>query len=314
MKNAWMRVLKVTLTSKKLKKKIVFGENEDSNKPDLNIDVAGTKYMSTLKDECIIKISNLTYSEIVRIIDGEFFDVQVEAGYKSSGSRVFFDGGVLYISNSLDDERTNTVIILCASKLIARYGQARLKLTLNSGINLYSAVKYLCKASGISTANISQQLKKTLLKETSSSTDSVATWINEFCQDNSNYVVNSDYSTGSVLSICDSNKSNLRVIDLTSSLSMLVGGYPQLTDQGLEFSIMPTFNFMCADVVKLDNSIISLPTNSMKEVQKNYGYFLDKNNLYMIFEMNYHFQNRGSDFSIGIKAKSRSLISNYVGK
>lgn len=309
---AWMRNLKVTLTSRKLKKQIVFGGNEDG--PNLNIDVRGHKYMSTLKDECTIRISNLTYSEIVRIIDGQFYDVTVEAGYRSSGSNVFFDGGVIYISNSLDDERTNTVIILCGSKLVAKYGQARINLTLNSGINMYSAIKYICKVNGISTANISQQLKKSFLNEPSTVSNSASSWINSFCQENSEYIVNSDSSTGSTLSIFDCTKSNARVIDLTSRLSNLVGGYPQLTNDGLSFSIMPTFNFMCGDVVKMDNSIISLPTNSRKEVEQNYGYFLDKDGLYMIYEMDYSFQNRGADFSINILAKKRSLISDYVGR
>lgn len=304
---AWMRNLKVTLTSKRLKKQIVFSD-------DININVSGHKYMSALKDVCTIRISNLTYSEIVRIIDGQFYDVTVEAGYQSSGSNIFFDGGVIYISNSLDNERTNSVIILCGSKLVAKYGQARMNLTLNSGINMYSAIKYICKVNGISTANISQQLKKSFLNESSSISNSTSAWIDALCQNESKYIVNSDSSTGSIVSIFDCTKSNGRVIDLTNKLSNLVGGYPQLTNDGLSFSIMPTFNFMCGDTVKMDNSIISLPTNTQKEVEKNYGYFLDKDGLYMIYEMDYTFQNRGADFSINILAKKRSLISDFNGR
>lgn len=309
---AWMRILKVTLTSRKLKRQIVFGVNED--RPNLNISVSGHKYMSALKDDCTIRISNLTYNEILRIIDGEFYDVTVEAGYESSGSRVFFDGGVIYISNSLDDERTNTVIILCGSKLVARYGQARINLTLNSGINIYSAVKYICKTNGISTANISQQLKKSFLNSSSTVNKSASSWLDTLCRDDSKYIINSDNSTGAVLSIFDCEKSNQRVIDLTSNLSSLVGGYPQLTNDGLSFSLMPTFNFMCGDVVKMDNSIISLPTNSQKDIEKNYGYFLDKDGLYMIYEIGYDFNNRGADFSLNILAKKRSLISDFMGR
>ena len=36
----------------------------------LAITVSGNKFMSTLKDNCTVKISNLTYVEIVRIIMG----------------------------------------------------------------------------------------------------------------------------------------------------------------------------------------------------------------------------------------------------
>lgn len=311
---AWMRILKVTLTSTKLKRQLVFGANEETkNTEDLEISVTGHKYMSTLKDDCVIKITNLTYSQIVQIIDGQYYDVTVEAGYRSCGSRVIFDGALAYISNSLDDEKTNTAILLCASKAVAKFGQSRLNLTLNSGINMFSAINFLTKANGMKTVTISEQLKKNFLEDKTSVKGSATSWLDAFCTENSNYIVNSDSSTGSILSIYDANRSNLRVIDLSNANSILVGGYPQLTEDGLQLSIMPTVMLMCGDTIKIDNSLISIPVNSRDEIEKNYGYYLDKNGLYTIYEMDYALQNHGASFSINILAKTRSLISNWTG-
>lgn len=131
---AWMRILEVHLTSRLLKRKFIFGTNDDVTDNNLNISITGSKYMSTLKDICTIKIDNLTYDEIIAIIKGQYYDVEVRCGYKDAGSRIIFKGGVLYISNSLNSDKTNTAIILCGSQLVARYGQSRINLTLNSDI------------------------------------------------------------------------------------------------------------------------------------------------------------------------------------
>ena len=153
---AWMRVLRVTLTSRKLKKQMVFGNSQFTTGFDLAIDVSGYKYLSSLKDNCTVKLTNLTYNEVMQIIVGEFYDVKIEAGYRDSSVQTIFDGGVLYISNAREDATTNTVIILCASKLVARYSQSRINLTLNSGINMYSAIKFGLKRAGISEVTISE--------------------------------------------------------------------------------------------------------------------------------------------------------------
>lgn len=310
---AWMRILTVTFTSSKLKKKLVFGENYLNNRPDLNIDIVGYKYMSSLKDSCTIRISNLTYNEIVQLIQGEFYSVEVKAGYQSSGTQTIFKGGVLYISNSLGDRKTNTAIILCASDLVAKYGQSRLNLTLNSGINIYSALNFICKRAGIPNTNISTQFKKQFIQDVVNVNDTAASWIDKFATQNNNIIVNSDNLTEGVVMMYDANKSNARVIKLNSDNINLTGGYPQLSKDGLNLSIMPTFSFMCGDVIEVDNSIIDISATSNDVSQLSKGYYLDKDGLYTIFEMNYHLQNRGPQFSVNLTCKSRSLISNITG-
>lgn len=309
MAKAWIRVLEVRLTSSLLKRQLVFGSGES----ELNIEVQGTKYMSTLKDTCVVRISNLTYKEIVQIIQGKFYDVEVKAGYRNSNIQTVFKGGVLYVSNAINDTKTNTIILVCTSQMIAKYGQSRLNLSLNSGINLYSAIKFIARRAGIPNSNVSTQFKKQFLQDVVNVNENAASWIDNLCSDNSSFIVNSDSIVDSVFSVYDSNKSNARVIKLNNDNINLIGGYPRLTSNGLSLSIMPTFSFMCGDVIQIDNSIIQIPVASKEEVQKNYGYYLDKDGMYMIFEIEYSLQNRGPDFSFNLNCKTRSLISNFIG-
>lgn len=309
---AWIRRLEVSLTSTKLKKKLVFGANHLEGKDDLYIDVRGHKYMSTLKDECVIKIKNLTMSEVVQIIQGQFYDVEVKAGYKSSSEMTIFSGGVLYISNEIDDRKSNTIIILCASKMIAKYGQSRLNLTLNSGINLHAAINFICKRAAIPNTNVSTQFKKKFLQDVTNINTNAANWIDQLCASNDTYISNSDSILGSSFSIFDSAKSNNRVITLRSD-NIILQSYPQLNADGLSLKVMPTFNFMCGDTIKIDNSIIQIPVSNKSEISKNYGYYLDKDGYYMIYQMQYALQNRGSEFNLQMLCKSRSLVSKLAG-
>lgn len=309
---AWIRRLKVTLTSIKFKKQIVFGENHLRNEDDLYIEVNGYKYLSTLKDECVVKIKNLTLSEVVQIIDGQFYDIKVEAGYKSTGLNTIFDGGVLYISNEVDDRKSNTIIILCASKLIAKYGQNRLNLTMNSGINMYAAINFICKRAGIPKTNVSTQLKKQMLQNVTNVDNNVASFLDKLCSENASYIANSDANNNDVLTIFDSKNANYRVITLKAD-NMILQSYPRLTTEGVNIVVMPTFNFMCGDVIKIDNSLIQMPVQSKEELSKNYGYYLDDEGFYMIFQMQYHLQNKGHNFNLQLNCKARNLVSNFLG-
>lgn len=309
---AFKRILTVKLTSLKLKKAIVFGEEYINGKDDLNINVQIYKYMSTLKDTATIKISNIPYDKIVSLIDGEFYDVEIKAGYQTSGAHTVFKGGVLYITNNLTNIKDHTLIILCASTLVARYGQARINLTLNSGINMYSAINYVSKKAGIGKTNISTQLKLQLLKDNMKIEGTAASWIDNLTKQNSTYITNSDGITDSVFSIFDSKKSNQRYIPIKKNM-ILTNGWPRLSKDGLELSLLPLFGFMCGDTINIDNSIIDISSQSQSEANQNKGYYLDQNGNYMIFEITYSLANRSDNFEVNLLCKSRGLISNYIG-
>lgn len=315
---AWMRVLRVTLTTKSpgqngKNKQLVI--EEDANGVGLAMSISGNKYMSTLKDNCTVKISNLTYVEIIRIITGQFYNVKIECGYKSSSVQTIFEGGVMYISNLRESVDTNTVTILCASHLVATYGQRRINLSFNSGINLYSAINFVCKVGGVPNPNISTQFKKQFLQEISNAhNQTAAEWIAGQTNKNGSYISSSDCIGNSFMTMFDASKSNARVIKLNSDTLLLTNGFPRMTADGLVFSVMPTFAFQCGDTIVMDNSLIQISVTSQNEATKNLGGLLDKNGQYMIYEIHYELENRGQNFYLEISAKTRSKISAYLGK
>ena len=315
---AWMRVLRISLTTKSpgqngKNKQLVFEENESG--VGLAISVDGNKFMSTLKDNCAVKISNLTYTEIVRIITGQFYNIKIECGYKSSSVQTIFEGGVMYISNLRESVDTNTVTILCASHLVASYGQRRINLSFNSGINMYSAINFVCKVGGVPNPNISTQFKKQFLEGIENAhNQTAAEWVNDQMTKTGSYISSSDCIGNSFMTLFDANKSNARVIKLNADTLLLTNGFPRMTANGLVFSVMPTFAFQCGDTIVMDNSLIQINVTSQSEATKNLGGLLDENGQYMIYEIHYQLENRGQNFFIEIYAKTRSRISAYLAK
>lgn len=309
---AWMRVLGIKLTSKKWKKSMTFGLNDADI--DLNINCTVHKYMSTLKDTATIKINNLTYDKIIEIIKGEFYDIDILCGYKNNNISNIFSGGMLYISNQLNSDRTNTLIILCGSKMLARYGQSRINLTLNSGINMYSAIEYVCRRAGMPNSNISTQFKRQFLTDIMTINSTATSWIDELCKQNNSFIVNSDGTSNQTFSIFDSKLSNGRVIPLKKDNISLSGGVPRMTTDGLELTLLPTFGFMCGDTIRIDNSIIDISISNKNDIPSNLGFQLSPKGEYMIYEMEYTLQNRGNAFSLRLNCKNRERISKLVGK
>lgn len=315
---AWMRVLRITLTTKSpgqggKNRQMVIEDNGDGI--GLAISVTGNKYMSTLKDCCTVKIANLTYAEIIQIISGQFYNIKIECGYKSSGVYTIFDGGVMYVSNLRESVDTNIVTILCASHLVSTWGQKRLNLSFNSGINLYSAINFVCKTGAVQNPNISTQFKKQFFNAIENTNNKTAAeWINEQTIKKGSYITSSDCVGNSFLTMFDAAKSNARVIKLDNETLILTGGFPKLTTEGLIFSAMPTFAFQCGDVIEMDNSLIQLNINSQQTATKNLGGLLDENGQYMIYEIYYALENRGNNFYLEISAKTRSKISAYLAK
>ena len=172
MKN-WMRVLKVTLKQDLGNSKgraISFGENEYPNE-NLSMSIRINKYMSVMKDSALIAITNLTYQEVLKIMTGKFYSVEITCGYKSSNQFIVFKGSILRIQNTMGMSRNNTINILCGSDLIAKFSQRTLNFNLSSSINVYSAINYMSRLSGIgkTNASVSTQFKKEFLQQNISS-------------------------------------------------------------------------------------------------------------------------------------------------
>lgn len=317
--NTWMRVLTIKLTSKKLKKRLIFGNNWEQRKNnknvtdiELSINVDGTKYLSSLKDQCIIKINNLTYKEIIQIIDGEYYEVEIITGYQNGNSFTIFNGGVLYVSNKLQDASTNEVIIICTNKLVAKYGQNKMNLSLNSGINMYSAIKFITERAGIKNSYIDEKFKKQTLKTVEAQTSKITSWLDAFTTAN-NLVVQGDSSEGNDVSIWNPARTNSRTIKLTNNNIILTNGYPKVNSEGLTITILPTLNLCPGDTIVIDNSIIDLSVSSKSQALKNAGQYVDKNGQYVILEITFSLSNRDSNFSYEIKGRAKSLYQNIIG-
>lgn len=306
MLKAWMRVLTIKLTSKKFKKQLIFGENWKNGGIDLHISASGTKFLSSMKDECIVRITNLTYKEIVTIINSEFYDIEIITGYRNGNIFTVFKGGILYVSNELGDRKSNDVIFICTNNLVAKYGQAKMNISLNSGINMYGALKFITERAGIKNSFIDEKFKNIILRESEAQTESITSWLDTLCN-SQNLVANGDSSEGNDLSIWNPSISNSRVITLKEDNIILTGGYPTLDSEGLKLAIMPTINLCPGDTIIIDNSIIDIGTENKDEAMKNIGQFLDRDGKYVIMEIDFNLENRDSEFSYKIKARAKSL-------
>lgn len=311
----WMRDLQIILSSTLVKQSLVFGNQWTKGKTDLDITVSGTKYLSPVKDNFVITIANLTYSEVLKIIKSKYYQVEIKAGYRNnnvSNAKTIFKGEVIYVSNEKQDNETNTIILIVGSKLVAKYGQSRLNLSLNSGINMYSAISFLCRRAGIVGANISSDFKNQIIKDGISCDSTVGNWLEQFSNIN-NLIVNSDSSDNELFSIINPRKTNNRVITLTNESITLISGYPKLNSDGLSLTILPTFNFKPMDVIVIDNSIIDVSVSSNNPSEFNNPNFLDNDGKYLITEISYDLTNRSSNFNITITAKARKLFSELKG-
>lgn len=311
MKIVWERVLIVKFKSALNKTVMEFGNNLDNR--NLIIEISGHKYLSSLKDEFVIDIFNLTYSEVAKLLLYKYDQVEVFAGYKSSGVHKIFDGKILYISNERESRETSIVHIICVSKLLGLYN-SKLNLTMNSGINMYAALDFICKRAGIPNSNISEEFKRQFLTSITNVKGSLASYLDTFTTNATTYGVQSDSSNGSIVSIWDLKRSDARLINIKLESGMIIKGYPTLTTDGIRFSSLPVFNYMPGDTLLLDNRLIDMSiTNVEQATESQLGLYLDANNKYVIYELTYNLTNGGGAFDVKILSKSKSLLLNVIG-
>jgi len=311
MMKAWMRVLGIIVSSTKFKKTVSYGFNEIDN---LSINISGTKYLSSLKDNFSIRIDNLPYIEVVKLINNEFDRISIMCGYQYGTSSCIFDGAILNISNEKIDASTNSVIFVCCAKILGLFNR-RMNLSLSSGINMYSALSLICRQAGINNPKISTELKGRIIQNTLNISGSAASIIDTICKSNKNVLSQSDSSNTATISIWDSTRTSQRVIELNPRTIIVANGYPTLSSDGLTIYVMPTFNFMPGDVIKLDNAYINVSQSSKQEVlsDPNIGMWFDEKGEYMIYQISYNLSNRGNSFSLQMLCKKRSLSTMLTG-
>ena len=310
-KFCWMRQIEVRLTSALTKKRIVFGGSDPTQ---LNIVVKINKYLSSLKDNGSVTISNLTYAQITELILGRYYNIEIWAGYRTQSLQCYFKGSVSYISDKIQARRDNTCYILFASRFVAAYSQQRMNLTLNSGINLYAAFNYICLVNGISTTHLPDSLKQQFLTEVTSNYGTPASLADQLAANSREFSLDTDESIDGAGVIDCTNLRDKRYIRINPNTINFTKGNPTLDKDGLHITILPTFCFKPGDIIMIDNAILDVSISDPNQVASTFKTnYLDSNGAYMIMELNYDFQNRGAQFEVNIRARALSIISNITG-
>lgn len=310
-KLCWMRQIEIRLYSILNNSKIVYGGTADSQ---LNITVKGNKYLSSLKDNGSVTISNLTYAEITKLILGQYYKIEIWAGYRTQSLQCYFKGSVSFISDKIATRRDNQTYILFASDMVAAYSQKRMNLTLNSGINLYAAFRYICLTTGIDSNHLPESLKQQFLQEVTQNYGTAATLVDQIAQNTGSFSIDTDNSIDGAGVVNCSDLTDKRQIRINPNTINFTKGNPTLDKDGLKITLLPTFCFKPGDIIIIDNSIIDVSISDPNQVASTFkANYLDKNGAYMIIELDYNMQNRGPTFEINIKARSLDIIKNIVG-
>lgn len=313
MADSWRRILRVELISVKLKSKIVLGDLEEQN---LAMTINGSKYPAMLKDKGVISIMNLDYSTILKIQLGEYYKIKIFAGYKGSNFAnpgvgfELFNGSVAYISVKVKSRYDWECYINYASDVVAQYSQNRMNLAFNSSINVFTAIDYVCGASGMKSYTIDPDLKNQFINQVNEYFDKAATILDSTTINAGTYLISSDGTDGSVIDVTSSR--GKRVIILNPDLVPFINGNPTLSSDGLSMTVLPIFNFKVGDVIQIPNSIIDFSSSNAEAYNNGFASnYIDKNGRYMIIEINYQLGNRSDTFQFQIKGRALSIIKQF---
>ena len=334
----WMRTLKIELVSEVLKKKIVFGDNQTSRtrkynygitapsvNDNLTIKVAGTKFPATNKDKGTVTIYNIDQPTLLAIQQGQFYHINIYCGYKSWNTvpMLIFSGEVAYLSTTIHSAHDTECYIIFASSLVARYSQRRMNLALNSSLNVYAVMNYVLYANGVTKSNVDPTLKKLVINEYKQTNGKLSTVLDSYTLNNTgDYTISTDGSEGGYV-IDVTTLKNKRFIRIDSKSIPIAGGNPTVTSEGLHITLLPVANLKVGDVLVIDNRLINVAISNAESVSSTFTTnYMDLTSdplkdgtwgYYMIQELAYTLENRGSTFQFDIKARALSIIKNFTG-
>lgn len=325
----WMRSIRIELISEKNGQKMVFGD--DPNKLEqtrkykygipqptindaLSIKINGSKYAATNKDKGTISIYNLTYETITKIIIGEYYKIKIYCGYKSIGAPMcIFSGSVAYISPRIYSNHDKECYIIFTSDLVARYSQNRMRLTLNSGINLFAAINYMMLSQGANTYHIDENLKNAFVNEIKDYYNSASTILDSATLSNTgSYDISTDGTDGNVIDV--TTIKGKRIIEIKKDSIPIGSGNPTVSSDGLHINLFPVRNFKPGDILHVDNSLIDVSISNAESVISTFNTnYMDTNGFYMIITLNYNLENRGDNFQYEITARALDIIQKIRG-
>ena len=308
----WIRNIKVVLTSKKNGKQFIFQSGRD----ELNIDIIGTKNLALLKDKGTVTITNLPYDIILRIVADEYYGIEIFVGYGKDEKCLdrYFKGEVSFISQKIHSRHDVDTYITYASTYVAKFSQQRINLTLNSGINLYAAISYLCQQTGLRININPANLRDYYLSETRTLIDQPGNLIEQIAAiSGEKFQLSTDESENGLYIDCTTLQDKRKIV-LDPNMILIAKGNPTISLAGLKMTVLPMFNFKPGDIITVPNSMIDVSVSDAEAVPSTFNpNFLSKTQQYMIRQINYHFQNRASIFELNITAVAVDLLKNIVG-
>lgn len=336
-KNTWLRKIQIVLTSKVTNSsgktyKVIIGDNDisleqelgaltagkyNSSGTNLAIRISGSKYLALLKDKGTISIWNLEYDTIALIMAAQLYKIEIKVGYSSLGSMfTIAKGEISYISQKIHSKHDVETYISYASEFVASFSQSRINFNINSGVNLYSLINYLFLQNGGAQVQLSSNLKEIVLENIENSYGKASTIIDSVLgKTGGAYQLSTDSSlAGNVVSV--TNLNDKRVIVLNPNQINIANGNPTVTSDGLRINLFPTFNFVPGDVLKLENSFIDISsgTSDAESVVSTFNQsYMDSNGCYMIYQIDYIFENRGNTFILNVKARALDYFKKLAG-
>jgi len=311
LRTTWIRNIKVVLRSQINGEEIIF----KNGNPELNISITGSKNLALNKDKGTVTITNMPYDLLILLVAGKFYDIEIYAGYgKDIEPERYFKGEVSYISQKINTRKDTDTYITYASSYVAKFSQSRINLSLNSGINIYAAIKYLSDQSGMDKIKISPSLRYYFTKEVENLNGQVGNLVEQLAaQSNQDFYLSTDASDDDFYIDCTT-IADKRKIAIDPNMIILTKGNPTISSAGLKASLLPMINFKPGDIIIFPNELLDASIQNAEDVTSTFNAnFFSPTGQYMIRTINYHFQNRGQTFELAITAVALEILTGVTG-
>lgn len=317
----WTRLLYLVFKNDETGEELVIGKTiDDSKKP--KIEISGTKYMSSVKDTFSIKIYNMTYVQMYTIQKRQLWHIQIFAGYLN-GQNYFsftapkiYDAYLLNMVNSKENYKDNVVTFVCASKLVAQAQQFRLQVSYQSGVNLYSMIKYIGEKAGMTNMNVDDSFKSTFATDVASCDSSASSYLEKISSTNNDCFMSTDSTSDSELSVftlSDESRSRTTIM-IDPSKGMLIDT-PEITSSGLVFSSLPVLQYLIGDTIKIDNALVNTSSGEDSysgSTKVPNAVYLNGDGLYYIWQIDYNLSNANGDFVVKLTCKNKEMFENLT--
>lgn len=317
----WTRLLYLNFINDETGETITIGKTvDDSKKP--KIEITGTKYMSSVKDNFKVDIYNLTYVQMYMISKRQLYHIEIYAGYLNGQSYFDFiapkiyDGYLLNMVNTKKSYKDNVTTFICASKLVAQSQQFRMNVSFQSGVNLYSMIKYIGEKAGMTNMNIPDSFRDTFEQDVASCDSSASSYLEKIASTDNTTFMSTDSTSDSELSVFDlSEESRSRTTIIIDPTKGMLIDTPEITSSGLIFTSLPVVQYLVGDTINIDNSLI----NTSSEQDSYSGstkvpntVYLNAEGLYYVWQVDYTLSNTNGDFKVQLTCKNKEMFENLT--